>query len=114
MEFNAALRDSAMRNIGNSMTRYVRLMDCVIDTVEDVRLLHESQVILRGSLMLIDKKIVGLWNDMCHLIFTCHLEPLEDLNNELAEHLVVAEVPEDKSFYIPRNAKRLFLDFSFK
>jgi hypothetical protein len=63
-------------------------MDCVIDTAEDVRLLRESQVILRGSLMLTDEKIAGMWNGMCHPIFTGHLEPLQDLNKALTEVLI--------------------------
>jgi len=63
-------------------------MDCLIDKPEDVRLLRESQVIHRRSLMLTDEKITGMWNGMCHPIFTGHLEPPEDLKNKVGEVLI--------------------------
>jgi len=80
-EFNDADR-------GDRVTRFVGLMDCLIDTAEDVRLLRESQVLLRGSVMLNDESIADMWNGMCHPIFKGHLEPPKDVNHALKEVLI--------------------------
>lgn len=81
LEFNDFTRE-------DHMTRYVGLMDCLIDSAEDVRLLRESQVILRGSVMMSDESIAEMWNGLCHPIFKGHLEPPQDLNNALKEVLI--------------------------
>jgi hypothetical protein len=81
MEFNDATgRDQ--------VTRYVGLMDCIIDTAEDVRVLRDCDVIHRGSLVLTDEWIAKMWNDVCHPFFTGQLEPRDDLKDALEEVLI--------------------------
>lgn len=81
LEFN----DPARRNC---VTRYVGLMDCLIDTPDDVRLLRDSHVIRRRSLMLTDESIANMWNGMCQPFFTGHLEPPDELKQALEEELI--------------------------
>ena len=81
MEFNDATgRDQ--------VTRYVGLMDCIIDTAEDVRVLRDCDVIHRGSLVLTNEWIAKMWNDICHPFFTGQFEPHDDLKNAVEEVLI--------------------------
>ncbi|GLJ20407.1 hypothetical protein SUGI_0370680 [Cryptomeria japonica] len=58
LEFNEANRPK-------HVTQYVELVDCLIDTPEDVALLQKSHVIERHSMMITDEyvaKIEFLWD----------------------------------------------------
>lgn len=81
LEFN----DPARRN---SVTRYVGLMDCLIDTPNDVSLLRDSDVIRRRSLMLTDEYVAKMWDGMCQPFFTGHLELPEEIKETLREVLI--------------------------
>lgn len=81
LEFNDPARP-------NSVTRYVGLMDGLIDTLNDVRLLRDCDVIRRPSLMLTDEYVAKMWDGMCQPLFTGHLEPPEELKQALQEELI--------------------------
>lgn len=81
LEFNEPARP-------NSVTRYVGLMDCLIDTPRDVRLLMDCDVIRRTSLMLTDDHVAKMWDGMCQPFFTGHLEPPEELKQALQDELI--------------------------
>lgn len=81
LEFNEPARP-------NSVTRYVGLMDCLIDTPRDVRLLRDCEVIRGTSLMLTDEHVAKMWDGMCQPFFTGHLEPPEELKQALQDELI--------------------------
>ncbi|XP_057815011.2 UPF0481 protein At3g47200-like [Cryptomeria japonica] len=47
-----------------NVTNYVELMDCLIDTPEDVALLRKSHVIYRQSTMITDEYVARMWDGM--------------------------------------------------
>ncbi|GLJ23139.1 hypothetical protein SUGI_0436580 [Cryptomeria japonica] len=62
LEFNEGGREKHVSN-------YVELMDCLIDTPEDVTLLRESHVIERQSMMITDEYVAKMWDGMSKPFF---------------------------------------------
>ncbi|XP_057814807.2 putative UPF0481 protein At3g02645 [Cryptomeria japonica] len=86
LEFNDAVRSK-------HVTRYVELMDCLIDTPEDVALLRESNVIERHSMMITDEYVAKMWDGMANrLFFAGFLEHAQELKAGISETLI-------KNFY---------------
>ncbi|GLJ23130.1 hypothetical protein SUGI_0436480 [Cryptomeria japonica] len=55
LEFNEGAQEKLVTN-------YVELMDCLIDTLEDVALLRENHVIDRQSMMITDEYVAKMWD----------------------------------------------------
>ncbi|GLJ23131.1 hypothetical protein SUGI_0436500 [Cryptomeria japonica] len=68
---------------------YVELMDCLIDTPEDVALLRESHVINRQSVMITDEYVAKMWDGMSKpLYLPGFLEVGEGLKAQIKEALI--------------------------
>eukprot|EP01018_Ginkgo_biloba_P032625 Gb_39014 [translate_table: standard] len=63
------------------VTRYVELMDCLIDTPKDISLLKKFGVIQQRSLMLKDADIAKRWNGMCKPFFAGFHDPPHELKD---------------------------------
>ncbi|XP_057815013.2 UPF0481 protein At3g47200-like [Cryptomeria japonica] len=62
LEFNEGAQEKLVTN-------YVELMDCLIDTPEDVDLLRENHVIDRQSMMITDEYVAKMWDGMSKPFF---------------------------------------------
>ncbi|GLJ20396.1 hypothetical protein SUGI_0370530 [Cryptomeria japonica] len=86
LEFNDANRPK-------HVIQYVELMDCLIDTPEDVTLLRKCEVIDRHSMMITDEHIAKMWDGMAKpLFFAGFLEHAQGLKAGIRETLI-------KNFY---------------
>ncbi|GLJ20395.1 hypothetical protein SUGI_0370520 [Cryptomeria japonica] len=82
LEFNDANRPK-------HVTQYVELMDCLIDTPEDVVLLRECHVIDRHSMMITDEYVAKMWDGMAKpMFFAGFLEHAQGLKAGIRETLI--------------------------
>ncbi|XP_057814796.2 putative UPF0481 protein At3g02645 [Cryptomeria japonica] len=82
LEFNDAGRPK-------HVTQYVELMDCLIDTPEDVALLRKSHVIERQSMMITDEYVAKMLDGMAKpLFFAGFLEHAQELKAGIRETLI--------------------------
>ncbi|GLJ20418.1 hypothetical protein SUGI_0370870 [Cryptomeria japonica] len=72
-----------------NVTQYVELMDCLIDTPEDVALLRECHVINRQSMMITDEQITKMWDGMGKpLFFAGFEEHSQEIKSGIRETLI--------------------------
>ncbi|GLJ23138.1 hypothetical protein SUGI_0436570 [Cryptomeria japonica] len=82
LEFNDADREKRVMY-------YVELMDCLIDTPEDVSLLRESHIINRQSMMITDEYVSKMWDGMSKpLYLTGFLDVGAGLKAQIREALI--------------------------
>eukprot|EP01018_Ginkgo_biloba_P032636 Gb_40233 [translate_table: standard] len=74
-------------NRAKHVTRYVELMDCLIDAGEDICLLRKFDVIKRRGPMVTDASIAKIWNGMCKPFFAGFFEPPHELKDGMKEAL---------------------------
>ncbi|KAH9299429.1 hypothetical protein KI387_031111 [Taxus chinensis] len=82
LEFNDVNREK-------SVTQYVELMDCLIDTPEDVALLRKCHIIVRESMMITDQYVAKMWDGISRpFFFGGFLEHPRWLKAEIREVLI--------------------------
>lgn len=84
LEFNDASRQM-------SVTRYVALMGCLIQSPDDVRLLKDRDIIYREYSPFTDEAIVALWNSLSQPSFTGALMNVSDVKVTRALEEVLAK-----------------------
>ena len=69
---------------GGEFTKYVVIMDSLIDTPEDVAILTKAEVIENhlGS----DEKLLKLWNDMCFTVSDRRCDHWDRMIHEILHH----------------------------
>ncbi|GLJ20419.1 hypothetical protein SUGI_0370880 [Cryptomeria japonica] len=82
LEFNDATRPKYV-------TQYVELMNCLIDTPEDVALLREYNVIDRHSMNLTDEYVVKMWEGLAKtMFFSAFVEKPQGMKAAIRETLI--------------------------
>jgi len=84
LEFNDASRQM-------SVTRYVALMGCLIQSPDDVRLLKDRDIIYQEYSPFTDEAIVALWNSLSQPSFTGALMNVSDVKVTRALEEVLAK-----------------------
>ncbi|GLJ20405.1 hypothetical protein SUGI_0370640 [Cryptomeria japonica] len=71
------------------VTQYVELMNCLIDTPEDVALLREYNVIDRHSMNITDEYVVKMWEGLAKtMFFSAFVEKPQGIKAAVRETLI--------------------------
>ncbi|KAH9287736.1 hypothetical protein KI387_031853, partial [Taxus chinensis] len=70
------------------MMRYVELMYCLIDIADDMELLKNYVIIIRGILNISDKYVTNMWDGMCKPFFAGLANPSHDVKTQIYESLI--------------------------